>query len=161
MCKMLLVAIFIIGLMMLTQDVSSFATTSHHHHHHRRSLLRYRNSLHAATPKVVEEHCSWSPQDLTANNPGCIPIPDDDYIKKYQSNSELWPVEFFVIAYRRFKNEIQILVRRSPMVHRNMVWAREFLPHDGYPLHQPRLQLDINLVLLHLMRATTPSSQRI
>ncbi|KAL9180737.1 hypothetical protein ACHAXT_011190 [Thalassiosira profunda] len=63
--------------------------------------------------------CTWAPQDLTANNAGCPPIPDDDYIKRYQSNPELWPVEFFVVAYRRIKipstqkKETQILVRRS------------------------------------------------
>lgn len=147
---MLIVAIFIIGLMMLTQDVSSFAATSHHHH---RSLLRYRNSLHAATPKVVEEHSSWSPQDLTANNPGFLPIPGDDYIKKYQSNSELWPVEFFVIAYRRFKNEIQILVRRSANGTSKYglgtgVPATRWIPStstkapDGYKFTEPAVTFD-------------------
>ena len=63
--------------------------------------------------------CTWSPQDLTADNPGYLSIPEDDYIKKYEKNPELWPVEFFVIVYRRIQNkqtqqyETQILVRRS------------------------------------------------
>jgi hypothetical protein len=62
---------------------------------------------------------TWSPQDLTKDTPGCLPIPDDDYVKKYQTNPELWPVEFFLIVYRRAQNkktlqkETQILVRRS------------------------------------------------
>lgn len=62
---------------------------------------------------------TWSPQDLTKDSPEFLPIPDDDYVKKYQKNPELWPVEFFLIAYRRTKNketqkgETQILVRES------------------------------------------------
>ncbi|CAN0123398.1 unnamed protein product, partial [Heterosigma akashiwo] len=57
--------------------------------------------------------------DLTANSPGCLAIPDDDYVKKYQQNPELWPVEFFLVAFRRTKNkqshktETQLLVRNS------------------------------------------------
>lgn len=64
-------------------------------------------------------HHAWSPQDLTKDSPGYLPIPDDDYVKKYQRNPELWPVEFFLIAHRRTKNkqtqrvETQILVRES------------------------------------------------
>ena len=67
---------------------------------------------------------AWSPQDLTKDTPGFLPIPDDDYVKKYQAKPELWPVEFFVIPYRRVrihdnssneekKTETQILVRES------------------------------------------------
>ena len=62
---------------------------------------------------------TWSPQDLTKDCPGFLPIPDDDYVKKYQRNPELWPVEFFLIAYRRRINkttgesETQVLVRKS------------------------------------------------
>lgn len=69
----------------------------------------------------------WTPQDLTKNNAGYSPIPDDDYVKKYQKKPERWPVEFFVIAHRRVKveagtnennnnkkqTETQILVRKS------------------------------------------------
>jgi hypothetical protein len=62
-------------------------------------------------------HTTWSPQDLTKDSPGYLPIPDQDYVKKYQANPELWPVEFFVVAHRRLhnnnKSETQILVRRS------------------------------------------------
>jgi len=32
---------------------------------------------------------------------------------QYQRNTELWPVEMFLIAYRRCKGEIQVLVRKS------------------------------------------------
>ena len=66
-----------------------------------------------------QRRCTWSPQDLTANVSGYQQIPENDYIKKYQKNPLLWPVEFFVIAYRRIQNketqqyETQILVRRS------------------------------------------------
>ncbi len=64
-----------------------------------------------------EEH-TWSPQDLTKDNPGFQKIPNDDYIKLYQVNPELWPVEFFLIAHRQSKSEkgcveTQALVRRS------------------------------------------------
>ncbi len=75
----------------------------------------------------------WSPQDLTKETldgyddsdddigKSNIHVPKDDYIQKYQANpQELWPVEFFIIAYRRCKNknttnklETQILVRES------------------------------------------------
>jgi len=62
---------------------------------------------------------TWSPQDLTRDNPGFQKIPDDDYIKLYQKNPELWPVEFFLIAHRQAKSaktgrpEMQVLVRKS------------------------------------------------
>jgi hypothetical protein len=62
---------------------------------------------------------TWSPQDLTKDRAGFLPISDDDYVKKYQRNPELWPVEVFLIAYRRRinkttgKSETQILVRKS------------------------------------------------
>eukprot|EP00592_Proboscia_alata_P017019 CAMPEP_0194398274 /NCGR_PEP_ID=MMETSP0174-20130528/126012_1 /TAXON_ID=216777 /ORGANISM="Proboscia alata, Strain PI-D3" /LENGTH=397 /DNA_ID=CAMNT_0039194551 /DNA_START=281 /DNA_END=1473 /DNA_ORIENTATION=+ len=65
---------------------------------------------------------TWLPQDLTKDTPGHLPIPDDDYVKKYQTNPELWPVEFFLIVYRRTKTnnptdkrerETQLLVRES------------------------------------------------
>ena len=65
------------------------------------------------------EH-SWSPQDLTADLDGFVPLRDDDYVKLYQKNpKELWPVEFFLIAYRRVRHEqtgkleTQVLVRKS------------------------------------------------
>jgi hypothetical protein len=40
------------------------------------------------------EAIEWSPQDLTKDNPRFEAIPGDDYIKQYQGNSELWPVEY-------------------------------------------------------------------
>jgi len=57
---------------------------------------------------------TWSPQDLTKDSPGFSPIPEDDYVKQYQRRPELWPVEFFLIAYRRTQDKgTQILVRKS------------------------------------------------
>ena len=47
---------------------------------------------------------SWAPQDLTRDVPGRAPIPDEDYVKQYQKHPELWPVEFFVIVYRRVRS---------------------------------------------------------
>lgn len=71
-----------------------------------------------STGKLGEE-CAWTPQDLTEDRAGFAPIPDDDYVKKYQRNPEMWPVEFFLIVYRRVRNEktksreTQLLVRES------------------------------------------------
>jgi hypothetical protein len=83
----------------------------------------------AASTPTSSYNINWSPQDLTKDNhPNFLPIPANDYIKKYQANPQLWPVEFFVIAYRRHhvkhnssssssthqqKRETQILVRKS------------------------------------------------
>ena len=98
------------------------------------------------------------PQDLTENCPGGLPIPEDDYVKKYQRKPELWPVEFFVIAYRRATNsqtgqfETQILVRRS--ANGTSRWglgtgvpATRWLlstqePPRGYAWSEPRLTFD-------------------
>ena len=65
--------------------------------------------------RLRAEAASWAPQDLTADNDGFAPIPDDDYIKQYQRNPKLWPVEFFVIAHRRNEKtgQNEVLVRRS------------------------------------------------
>lgn len=94
-----------------------------HAHPFRRTGIncRLNMALPSTTGEVDQEHMhiSWSPQDLTKDSPGYLPIPDDDYVKKYQANPELWPVEFFVIAYRRVhnkknnKSDTQILVRKS------------------------------------------------
>ncbi|CAB9506401.1 expressed unknown protein [Seminavis robusta] len=58
---------------------------------------------------------TWSPQDLTKDVDGFQPIPDNDYVKQYERNPELWPVEFFLIAYRRTQSgtTTQVLVRES------------------------------------------------
>lgn len=72
-------------------------------------------------PSMTQTMHAWSPQDLTKDTPGFLPIPIGDYVKKYQANPELWPVEFFVLPYRRVrsnnsnekKTETQILVRKS------------------------------------------------
>ena len=41
---------------------------------------------------------AWAPQDLTKDRAGFAPIPEDDYVKQYEHNQALWPVEFFVIV---------------------------------------------------------------
>ena len=72
--------------------------------------------LAAALPRVasLKAPASWKPQDLTRDNAGFAPIPDDDYVKKYERNQALWPVEFFVIVYRRIRDgTAEVLVRRS------------------------------------------------
>ena len=69
--------------------------------------------------EIIEKIHAWSPQDFTKDTPGFFPIPEDDYVKKYQKDPLLWPVEFFVVAYRRSwnavqkKNQTEILVRKS------------------------------------------------
>ena len=101
---------------------SSSATTSNKAAHN-----SIPTSTHAATTPTTSPN--WIPQDLTKDNPGYLPIPSDDYIKKYQSNPKLWPVEFFVIVYRHVNQNqslsaakqtgsttattTQLLVRRS------------------------------------------------
>ena len=74
-----------------------------------------RQSMPLGSLDLAERQCvTWSPQDLTKKQPGFPPVPDDDYIKKYQKNPELWPVEFFLIAYRRTSDgKTEVLVRRS------------------------------------------------
>ena len=57
---------------------------------------------------------AWAPQDLTKDRAGFAPIPENDYVKKYERNQALWPVEFFVIVYRRIRDgTAEVLVRRS------------------------------------------------
>ena len=83
-------------------------------------------STHASTSSSTpSSSCSsnnkWIPQDLIKDNPDFLPIPANDYIQKYQSNpDQLWPVEFFVIAYRHHHHnvvnggtETELLVRKS------------------------------------------------
>ena len=123
---------------------------SHRYQHYRQ---------HTSRDQHYHQHrCTWSPQDLTANVPGYPQIPEDDYIKKYQTNLDLWPVEFFVIAYRRVQNketkqyETQILVRRSangtskyglgsgvPVTR--WVISDANVP-DGYELSEPHITFD-------------------
>ena len=68
-------------------------------------------SLKAPTSRL---HPTWAPQDLTRDNAGFAPIPDNDYVKQYERNRALWPVEFFVIVYRRIRDgTAEVLVRRS------------------------------------------------
>ena len=74
-----------------------------------------------ATPKApsAARSFTWVPQDLTKDIPGFEPIPDTDYVKQFERQPDLWPVEFFVVAYRRVRNqrtqksETQLLVRKS------------------------------------------------
>ena len=66
-----------------------------------------------ASLKAPTTH-SWAPQDLTKDRAGFAPIPDNDYVKQYERNPALWPVEFFVIVYRRILDgTAEVLVRRS------------------------------------------------
>lgn len=81
-----------------------------HHFSHVKSFAMPKSKQAPSSSKCCT---SWTPQDLTKNNDGFLPIPDDDYIKMYRQKPELWPVEFFIVAYRRLKNKTQILVRRS------------------------------------------------
>ena len=103
---------------------------------------------------------TWSPQDLTDENGKFMPIPTNDYIKKYQSNQDLWPVEFFIIPYRRIENartkmdETQILVRKSANgtakyglgtgvpVTRWLLSSQKNKPPKGYQIRQPELSFD-------------------
>ena len=105
----------------------------------------------------TKEHHAWAPQDLTKSSPGRTPIPDDDYVKKYQQNPELWPVEFFLVAYRRSRNketqqpETQVLVRESAngtskwgvgtgVPATRWVLSTQERPPLGYKWSEPRVQ---------------------
>jgi hypothetical protein len=95
---------------------------------------------------------TWSPQDLTLDSVGFKKIPEDDYIKQYQRNPELWPVEFFIIAYRRHAGTTQVLVRKSangtskygvgtgvPVTR----WMLSFaIPPAGYKFREPPLTFE-------------------
>jgi hypothetical protein len=92
-----------------------------HFHRCAAESLRQQRTLLPAT-SFKEQHSevyTWLPQDLTQDIPGFLPIPNDDYVKKYQRNPELWPVEFFLITYRRIRKDnnktqrTQVLVRKS------------------------------------------------
>ncbi len=112
--------------------VSSFTMpmSSMDFHQLKRNCVQLKMAQQELTKEKEQTHFTWSPQDLTKETldgydnadtvKSVTSIPDDDYIKKFQANpQELWPVEFFIIAYRRCKNkssnkvETQILVRES------------------------------------------------
>ena len=87
-----------------------------------------------------------------------LSIPEDDYIKKYEKNPELWPVEFFVIVYtdvyktsKHNNMKHRYLLEDQLMEHLNTVQAQELLLLDGYA-HQKKqhLLLDINFLTLLL-----------
>jgi hypothetical protein len=110
------------AMMLSVQGASSFVLPVHAARRRpttrmsRVGMLRGGQTLATEPPGV---QCTWSPQDLTQERPGFLPIPEDDYVKQYQRCPQLWPVEFFVIAYRRTVNEMtqrsetQVLVRKS------------------------------------------------
>lgn len=55
-----------------------------------------------------------------------MPIPHDDYIQQYQRNPDLWPVEFFLIVFRRILDNnnqpmTQLLVR--PLANGTSKWG--------------------------------------
>ena len=105
-----------------------------------------------STDKPAARRHSWEPQDLTQDRPGCVPIPDDDYVKQYQRNPELWPVEFFLIVYRRRGGETSVLVRESANgtskwgVGSGVPATRWVLssqsPPYGYEFSVPRIRFD-------------------
>lgn len=112
-----LARIELLAMLLSIPGASSLVVSPGHAH-----VLRHpiRPNVRAASSELSGHiRTTWSPQDLTNDNPGFLPIPDDDYVKAYQRNPELWPVEFFLIAYRRASNEetgareTQVLVRRS------------------------------------------------
>lgn len=102
--------------------VESFSTQHLHTALFRTNRLQLKlNAVHKKE-QVDSTIISWSPQDLDKETPGYPPIPQDDYIHQYQKNPDLWPIEFFILPYRR-QNEkessqrkiptTQILVRKS------------------------------------------------
>ncbi|GFH44868.1 hypothetical protein CTEN210_01342 [Chaetoceros tenuissimus] len=139
---------------------STFAFSVSNRYQHRSK------GLSATSPFIDKKEIIWSPTDLTKDNEGFEPIPADDYIKKYQAHPELWPVELFVIPYRRVKKdpkdtendskvfETQILVRESANgtskyglgtgvpVKRWLLSSQESSPPKGYKVRQPRLTFD-------------------
>lgn len=91
----------------LTRDGVAVSAFLHPRGHRRRRITTIRSG----------SQRTWAPQDLTQESPGFEAIPDSDYIKQYQRKPELWPVEFFLIVYRRqYIDNIgttQVLVRKS------------------------------------------------
>ena len=101
---------------------------------------------------------TWSPQDLTKDSLGFVPIPEDDYVKLYQRRPELWPVEFFLIVYRRRRKkagrlETQVLVRESAngtskwgvgtgVPATRWVLSTQAAAPAGYEFVEPRLRFD-------------------
>ena len=102
---------------------------------------------------------TWSPQDLTKDSPGLRPIPEDDYVRQYRKRPELWPVEFFLIAYRRRRKkktgklETQVLVRKSAngtskwgvgtgVPATRWVLSTQSTPPLGYKFSEPRIRFD-------------------
>ena len=92
-------------------------------------------------------------QDLTKDRAGYDPIPETDYVKQYQADPALWPVEFFTIAYRRERaGETSLLVRRSSNgtakygsgsgvpVTRWVLSSAE--PPAGYEISEPRKRFE-------------------
>ena len=104
----------------------------------------------APTTRMME--FTWSPQDLTKDVADFLPIPEDDYVKKYQNNPELWPVEFFLVMYRRMSSGTQLLVRKS--ANGTSKWgvgtgvpARRWMlsgmnPPLGYQSSEPQIEFD-------------------
>eukprot|EP00931_Biecheleriopsis_adriatica_P107624 TRINITY_DN81949_c0_g1_i1.p1 TRINITY_DN81949_c0_g1~~TRINITY_DN81949_c0_g1_i1.p1 ORF type:complete len:425 (-),score=40.91 TRINITY_DN81949_c0_g1_i1:253-1377(-) len=97
----------------------------------------------------------WSPQDLTKDARGNL-LPDTDYIRMYQAKPALWPIEFFLILWRRRTNkktnkkETQILVRESSngtadwgigtgVPATRWMLSTQVEPPPGYKRRQPNL----------------------
>jgi hypothetical protein len=76
-----------------------------------------KTSINALPDDHLQQEHVWTPQNLTEVIPGFLPIPKDDYIKLYQANpQQLWPVECFIVPYRRVSaahHNLLMLVRPS------------------------------------------------
>ena len=68
---------FALSLPRTTNERQLTKSTRHHGTHHTSSL-----DLSASSSS---NNVFWTPQDLTKDNPGFVPIPSSDYIKKYQN----------------------------------------------------------------------------
>ena len=83
----------------------------------RRRRTRTLHSVISGDDDDDDDNITWEPQDLTQDKEGYPPIPPNDYIKQYQASPTcLWPVEFFVVAYRRNPikaGQVELLVRPS------------------------------------------------
>ena len=106
--------IVLLAIAVLLSSVSAFVVPGQTYQ--KRSYVKHFNlPAKSHVNDSIGELTTWSPQDLTKDNPGFPKIPEHDYIKQYQVHPELWPVEFFLVAYRRSKSngKTQVLVRRS------------------------------------------------
>ncbi len=60
-------------------------STRHHHGTHYKPSFYLSASSSSSSSSSSSNNVFWTPQDLTKDNPGFVPIPPSDYIKKYQA----------------------------------------------------------------------------